>query len=86
MAYDNTNRGVLFKNDKQGNEKRPDYTGSINIDGQERFLDAWIKEGKNGKFLSLSTKPKTGKPQRTSNPAPPEDSDDIPFAPIGRWL
>jgi hypothetical protein len=25
MAYDNTNSGALFKNDKEGNEKRPDY-------------------------------------------------------------
>jgi hypothetical protein len=25
--YDNELRGVLFENDKQGNEKRPDYTG-----------------------------------------------------------
>ena len=24
--YDNKNTFVLFKNDKQGNDKRPDYT------------------------------------------------------------
>ena len=31
MSYDNTNTGAMFKNDKQGNEKRPDYTGRINV-------------------------------------------------------
>ncbi len=27
--YDNTNSGVLFKNDKKGNEKAPDYKGNL---------------------------------------------------------
>lgn len=27
--YDNELSGVLFKNDKDGNEKRPDYTGKV---------------------------------------------------------
>lgn len=53
MAYDNTNTGVLFKNDKGDNEKRPDYKGKIDIAGKEYELAAWIKEGKSGKFLSL---------------------------------
>ena len=56
--YDNTNRGVLFKNDKEGNDKRPDYTGKINFGGTDYRLSAWIKEGKTGKFLSLAVKPK----------------------------
>ena len=59
MQYDNNNKGVLFNNDKQGNEKRPDYTGSINVDGKEFKLSAWIKDGKSGnKFMSLSVQPK----------------------------
>ena len=52
--FDNTNRGVLFKNDKQGNEKRPDYTGKINVEGTDFRLSAWIKEGDTGKYMSLS--------------------------------
>ena len=36
MEYDNTNRGALYKNDKQGNEKRPDFTGKINVNGPKR--------------------------------------------------
>lgn len=38
--YDNTNRGALFRNDKDGNEKRPDYTGKINVDGKDYVLSA----------------------------------------------
>lgn len=64
--YDKTNTGVLFKNDKEGgNPKWPDYKGSINIEGTEYWLSAWIKEGKKGKFMSLSVKPKDeAKPAR----------------------
>lgn len=40
--YDNTNRGVLFPNDKGDNEARPDYTGKINVDGVDKRLAAWI--------------------------------------------
>jgi hypothetical protein len=35
--------GVLFKNDKAGNEKRPDYRGTITINGVQLELAAWLK-------------------------------------------
>lgn len=89
-TYDNTNSGALFKNDKQGNEKRPDYNGSLNVNGQDFWISAWIKEGQKGKFMSLSVKPKDQQPaQRQAPPsrsAPPRQSsgfddmnDDVPF-------
>lgn len=56
VQYDNTNRGVLFPNDKQGNESRPDYTGKINVDGVEKRLAAWVTESKSGsvsQFLKI---------------------------------
>ncbi len=56
--YDNTNRGVLFKNQRKESDKHPDYTGNINVDGTEFWLSAWIKDGAKGKFMSLSIKPK----------------------------
>lgn len=84
--YDNTNRGVLFKNNKEGgNPNWPDYRGNINVDGAEFWLDAWIKDGKKGKFMSLSIKPKVanGAPKpRDEAPAPKNSGDfddDIPF-------
>ena len=29
--YDNTNRGALFLNDKQGVESRPEFTGQLEV-------------------------------------------------------
>jgi hypothetical protein len=73
MSYDNTNSGLLAKNDKQGNESRPDYRGSINVDGREYWLSAWIKQGRDGtklagqKYMSLSAHPKDAP---AASPAP----------------
>ena len=59
MEYDNTNRGSLFKNDRKDDAKFPDYKGSINVDGTDYWLSAWIKISKDGnKFMSLSVKNK----------------------------
>jgi hypothetical protein len=68
MNYDNTNSGIITRNDKQGNESRPDYRGSINVEGREYWLSAWIKTGRDGtklagqKYMSLSVKPKDEMP------------------------
>lgn len=86
QQYDNELRGTLFKNDKEGNEARPDYTGSCQIGGVEYRMAAWIKESKNGnKFMSFKFDPKEGnaaKPsahqQAKANAYQPQDQD-IPF-------
>ena len=79
MNYDNTNRGMLARNDKQGNESRPDYRGSINVAGVEYWLSAWIKEGREGtklegqRYMSLSVQPKDASyPAAVPAPAPVE--------------
>jgi|TARA_Y100000310_G_scaffold84285_1_gene81099 uncharacterized protein (DUF736 family) len=48
-------RGVLFRNRfKEENEKRPDFVGSLNVDGVDYELAAWQNTSKNGvKYLSL---------------------------------
>lgn len=78
--YDNKNTGILFKNDEKKSPTHPDYSGSYTDgDGREYFLDAWIKEGKKGKFMSLRTKLKQKKPQQQTA-APVRSSDDCaPF-------
>lgn len=54
--YDNTNRFVLFVNDRKEDDNDPDRTGSININGVEYFLNGWLKKDKNGRqYLSGSS-------------------------------
>jgi hypothetical protein len=73
------NSGVLFKNENKDNEKKPDYKGSIMVEGNEYWLSAWIKEGKSGKFMGLALSPKDGQPP-ASKPLPKDLEDsDIPF-------
>jgi hypothetical protein len=52
--YDNTNRGVLFDNERKQSDNHPDMTGKLNVNGVDHWFSAWWKEGKNGQFLSLS--------------------------------
>jgi len=78
MPNQNDNSGVLFKNDRKETPKQPDYTGSAQIDGRDYWLSAWIKQGKQQKFMSLAFTLKDVKrsPIVTSQR---ERQDDIPF-------
>ena len=87
--YDNTNSGMLAKNDRKEKDTHPDYRGVINVDGVDYWLSAWIKVGRDGskmqgqKYFSLSVKAK----DEQSKPAPKgsqgsgfDDIDsDLPF-------
>lgn len=81
MAYEQKDgSGALFRNDKKGNDRAPDYRGDCNVGGQIMEIAAWIKEGQKGKFMSLSFKPK-GEKQFTGGAASKQDEfdDDCPF-------
>lgn len=81
MTYDNTNRWTLNKNDRKEKDTHPDYKGSLNVDGVEYWLDGWVKEGANGKFISGAIKRKDAaqpKPQPASS-YDDDLSDDVPF-------
>jgi hypothetical protein len=86
MAFDPTNRGTLNKNDRKEKDTHADYRGQINIEGAEYWLDAWIKDGPKGKFMSLSVKPKeakaAAKSSREPRPEPSRIRDDYGDAPF----
>lgn len=78
--YDDTNRGVLFKNERKQQDKHPDYTGKINVGGTEYKLAAWIREGNKGKFMSLSVSMEDGsRKERSEQPPAMAEDRDIPF-------
>lgn len=56
--YSKENRGTIAKNNRKEQDSHPDIAGSINVEGVEYWINGWLKEGRNGKFYSLSVKPK----------------------------
>lgn len=86
--YSNENRGSVWKNDRKESDKHPDFTGTINVEGVEYYLNAWKKrEDANPKapLLSFTVKkkePRQDAPQRSSKPAGgslKDIDDDIPW-------
>ena len=82
---DYQNSGILFRNDDKKNDRAPDYSGKLDVEGHEYRLAGWIKQGKKGKFLSLKIsepqQPNTvqsGATQRAEYDDSPLD-DKIPF-------
>lgn len=81
MTYDNTNTGVLFKNEKQS-EKQPDYRGKIDIGGKEYNLAGWVRKSQRTGESFLSLKIDTYEQQANSAPTmrtPEIPEDEIPF-------
>jgi hypothetical protein len=86
QQYDNTNSGLLSRNDRKEKDSHPDFKGQISVEGKDYWLSGWIKERRDGtgKFFSLSVKPKDAQ-QPAAAPANAgasfreELNDDIPF-------
>lgn len=87
--YDNTDRGVLFKNTRwTEGSNLPSYTGTLNVKGHDYEISAWIKTSAKGtKFMSLSVKEpfKKGEPKPGgANTGYSGLDDEIPFGPEWR--
>ena len=88
-SFDNTNSGILARNERKAQPNHPDFTGTINVAGVDYWLSGWTKEGKPGskmdgkRFFSLSVKPKespaAAPKQKAPAPATDDFDDDIPF-------
>ena len=81
MAYERKdNSGTMGRNERREKDTHPEYTGQCVINGQPMWISAWVKEGRNGKFFSLSFRPKQERTEQASRPQPtPEFDDTIPF-------
>lgn len=59
--------GVLFRNDRKANDRAPDYKGKCKVNGVDMEMAAWLKEGKNGKFMSFAFSEPYEKPAQSGN-------------------
>lgn len=73
MTQRKDNSFALFKNDRKEKDTHADYQGTLTVNGQEFWINAWINEPKGGgqKYMSGTVKPKEqqrgaqqGKPSR----------------------
>lgn len=73
----------VFNNQHKRNPAQPDRQGQMKIGGVEYRVACWLKEGKNGKFLSCKVQTEEEAQQYASNsqsqPQPSDFDDDIPF-------
>lgn len=75
--FDNTNRGVIFKNDNKKEDKHPDYRGKINVDGKDKEISLWIRKSNDGQktFFSCAI----SEPFVKAEVQTKVESDDLPF-------
>lgn len=86
MTYDNTNKGVLFINDRKQKDTHPDFKGSIDVSGVSYWLSGWRKTTSKGETISLTVESKGAKPITAHSEAKgngyvaqPAIDDEIPF-------
>ena len=88
--YDNSMRGVLFRNDKASeNPNAPAYKGNGEVNGVEVWISAWVKKSAKGvSYMSLSFENKEGQLVGVTTQAAADvpidtsglgDDDSIPF-------
>lgn len=68
MAYEVKEKGgSMFPNEKKGNDKAPDMTGTFKLNGTEYNIAGW------------KTKSKQGKPYMSLKVSEKQEKGDLPF-------
>jgi hypothetical protein len=70
--------GFIFKNKDKRFDKHPDYKGKLKYNGETIYFAVWEKEGKYGKYFSMSVDRKQ-MPRDVTPGVSPEFNDDVPF-------
>lgn len=79
--------GSMSRNKRREKASQPEFTGSGEFEGREFWINAWVKEGKDGKFFSFSFKAKQPRTDAERVAAVrqgaaqhfPTDDSDFPF-------
>jgi hypothetical protein len=89
QQYDNTNKLSAWKNMDKRDDKSAAYTGTLNVEGTEYFVDIWVNEITKGersgqKMLNgrVKLKTKQGGGSKSQGERPQkrnQDPDDIPW-------
>jgi hypothetical protein len=71
MAYEpKDNTGALFPNSyKEPGDNKPDYKGTMLVNGEEFEIAGWVKPGKNGDFISMKIQQPRHRDNRQASPA-----------------
>jgi hypothetical protein len=80
MAYEQRDMsGSMFINSRKEKETQPDRQGACMIDGVQYWISGWVKEGQNGKWMSLAFKRKEIQPAVPTDTPSPNYDEDVPF-------
>lgn len=78
QEFDNTNLGMAMVNEKKTEEKHPDWSGSLNVEGKDYWLSIWKKTSKAGKpYMSFSIRPKQEQTRQISKPTTKAKAEDF---------
>jgi uncharacterized protein (DUF736 family) len=73
--------GVMFENDKRGNDNAPDYSGPMedHVAKQPMQIAGWKKQKDGNNYLSMQISPKQGGGGNQVQSVADAIGDDIPF-------
>ena len=80
--YDDTNKGAIWKSKFTDNPKSPQYTGHLNVEGEDYKVSAWKSTSDNPKAPVLNiqiqkvSEFEAAQPKKVESPS---DDEDVPF-------